>query len=577
MHMVKIKITGLLLTLFISANVFAQSVEEGKRFLYYEKYNSAKDVLNKIVNANPNNMDAVYWLGQAYIGSDDVASAKALYQKTINANPNSPLLLVGMGHIELLENKTNDARNRFETAISLTKGKDANVLNAIGRANVDAKAGDAVYAIDKLKLAAERDKKNADIFANLGDAYRKMTDGSNAQLAYQDALAINPNYSRASFMIGRIYQTQGYAQEAIFLKYYNEAISKDPNYAPVYSWLANDYYYYRDINKAREYLDKYVALADADSKNCYYQAAFLYASGKNQETISKANECMAAAGANPYPNLYGLKAYAYDKMGDSLNAKNLFETYFQKQAVEKFGPNDYATYARVLLKFPGNQALAATNINKALAMDTLETDKIAHITSIASGYLAGNNYNEAGDWYVRLLTVKKNPTKNDIFNAGINYYKAGNAGNYSSYKSADSVFKLYKQKYPDDILGYYYGAIINSNIDSTSALGLAIPDYQKVMELAQRATDTVRGKQQMISGYNYMINYYYNVKKDKATAISYNDKILAIDPTNAQALANDKALKQPPVKVKVEDNKTKIKTPATKEKVKPEKKKVKGK
>ena len=264
--MQKIKITSLLLSFHFTGNIlFAQSIDEGKRFLYYERYNSAKDVFNKLVNANPNNIDAVYWLGQTYLGMEDTASAKALYQKTLQANPNAPLLMVGVGEIELLENKTNDARNRFETAISLTKGKDANVLNAIGRANIDAKAGDALYAIEKLKMAADRDKKNPDIMVNLGDAYRKITDGANAQISYQNALAINPKNARASFMIGRIYQTQGFAQEQYYMKYYNDAIAEDPNFAPVYYWLY-DYYYRRDVNKSRDYLNKYIAVADPDSK-----------------------------------------------------------------------------------------------------------------------------------------------------------------------------------------------------------------------------------------------------------------------------------------------------------------------
>ena len=100
--------------------VKAQSIEDGKKFLYYEKYKSAKNVFEKLVAANPNNVDAVYWLGQTMIRPDDnkdIAGAKALYQKTLAANSNSALLTAGMGHIELLEGKTQDARNRFETAI----------------------------------------------------------------------------------------------------------------------------------------------------------------------------------------------------------------------------------------------------------------------------------------------------------------------------------------------------------------------------------------------------------------------------------------------------------------------------
>jgi len=318
----KIKGISLFSAFLLCCNILtAQNLDDGKRFLYYERYNSAKDVFNKLVSANPNNAEAVYWLGQAMIGQDDVAGAQALYQKSLSANSNAPLLLVGMGHVELLQNKPNDARNRFETAISLTKGRDANVLNAIGRANVDAKAGDAAYAIEKLKMAADINKKSPEILVNLGDAYRKMTDGANAQISYQNALALDPNYARASFMIGRIYQTQGFSQEPVYIKYYNDAMNKDTKFAPAYGWLS-EYYYRRDINKAREYLDKYVAVADADSKNCYYQASFLYASGKNTEAIAKADQCLAAGGPNAYPKLYGIKAYAYDKAGDSLNAKN---------------------------------------------------------------------------------------------------------------------------------------------------------------------------------------------------------------------------------------------------------------
>lgn len=554
----KIKIISFLLSFLISANIlFAQSIDEGKRFLYYERYNSAKDVFNKLVNANPNNIDAAYWLGQTYLGEEDSISSKALYQKTLNANPNSPLMLVAMGHIALLENQNNDARNRFETAISLTKGKDYNVINAIARANVDTKAGDAVYAIGKIKTIPEN-KRTAEIWTTLGDAYRKLIDGANAQLAYQSALAVDPNYARASFMIGRLYQTQGFTQELYYMKYYNEAITKDPKFAPVYVWLSQ-YYYKRDINKAKEYLDKYIAVADADTQNCYYQASYLYASGQYQQTITKANECISAGGKNPHPSLFGLKAFAYDKLGDSANAKTFFEMYFQKQNPEKLESGDYAKYGLVLLKFPGNEATAAGYIQKAIALDTLEENKIEYITSVANSYLASKNYNEAAKWYTKLFSIKKNVTKTDIYNAGYNYYRGGN------YKATDSIFGLYQQKYPEDILGVYMRARASEGIDTAGVLGLAKPYYEKVIQLGEASTDTARVKSQLIVAYNYMIAYYYNVKKDKATALSYNDKILAIDPTNAQAIANKAALTAP-VKVKVQDNK-----------VTPTKTKVKGK
>ncbi len=123
-----------------------------------------------------------------------------------------------------------------------------------------------------LKQAADKDKKNAAIQVLLGDAYRKLVDGANATLAYNAALQIDPKDARADFMIGRIYETQGYGQEAVYMKYYNDAIAADPNFAPVYYWLYN-YYYQRDVNKSSDYLNKYIAVADPSSKNCYAQAS----------------------------------------------------------------------------------------------------------------------------------------------------------------------------------------------------------------------------------------------------------------------------------------------------------------
>ncbi|MEO6356411.1 MAG: tetratricopeptide repeat protein, partial [Ferruginibacter sp.] len=142
-----------LAVLMLSVNLKAQTIDQGKSLLYYEKYKSARAAFEKLVAANANDVDAVYWLGQTLIMPDDktakdVADAKALYQKTLLANSNSPLLLAGIGHIELLEGKDQDARNHFETAISLSQGKSVPVLNAVGFANVNAKNGDATYAID---------------------------------------------------------------------------------------------------------------------------------------------------------------------------------------------------------------------------------------------------------------------------------------------------------------------------------------------------------------------------------------------------------------------------------------------
>jgi Flp pilus assembly protein TadD len=534
--MSKIKAAVLFLAAALVVNfVSAQSIDEGKKFLYYEKYKSAKSVFEKLLAANPNNADAAYWLGQTLIASDDnnVAAAKDLYRKTLEANSNSALLTAGMGHIELIEGKTQDARNRFETAISLSQGKSVPVLNAIGLANgnFDSKNGDAAYAIDKLKLATTlKGFKDPETWCLLGDAYRKFNDGGSAQRAYESALAIVPNYARAPYRIGKIYQTQGYTQSEIYMKYFNQAITLDPNYTPVYNNLYN-LFYKTNVGKSAEYLDKYLTLMGDDEPNsCYYRASMKYAQALNAEAIAQADQCIAAGGATPYPNLFGLKGYAYDKLNDSVNAKAAFEKFFAAQKPEKIGPTDLETYARILLKFPGNEALAGTLIDKGIAIDTTEAGKVSLMKVMATKYESQKLYADAAAWYKKILDIKKIPTKTDIYNAANNFSRGGN------YQAAIDGWAGYVAKYPAETYGYYMTAISQGKIDSTMAMGLAVPSYQKVIEVgeAQWATDSAKVKVHLLNAYKYLIQYTYNIKKDKKGASDYCAKYLLKEPTDTE-------------------------------------------
>jgi tetratricopeptide (TPR) repeat protein len=534
----KFKSGVLLLVAIVFANFSkAQTLDEGRKFLYYEKFISAKQTFEKLLAANPNNVDAAYWLGQTMIADNDnkdVAGAKAFYLKTLAANSNSALLTAGVGHMELLEGKTADARNRFETAISLSGGKNAPVLNAVGFANADfdSKLGDANYAIDKLKQAtALKGMKDPDVWTNLGDAYRKIQDGGEAQTAYEKALELDAKYARARYRIGRIYQTQGATQQEIFMKHYNDAIALDANYSPVYFTLYQ-YYYDINVNKSADYLEKYLTAKGNDETNaCYLRTALKAAQGQYQGAIDKAKECIAAGGANPNPKLYGIMAYQYNKIGDSVNAKLAFDEYFKRQNPAKLGPTDYSTYAEVLLKFPGNEALAGTFIDKAVEVAATEEEKVTLLKSLASTYEKRKQFNDAALWYKKIVDLRKTPSKTDIFNTGYSFYRSGNP------QKTVETFNIFTQKYPEDILGYYWVGKASSVIDSTMTLSLANPSYEKVIQLGEALTDKTKSKTQIMTAYKYMIAYMANIKKDKAAALAFCDKALLLDPTDADVIS----------------------------------------
>lgn len=534
---------GLVTCLILTGNIlFAQSIKDGRQFLTRERYQSAEGVFQQLLAKDPNNTRAAYWLGQTYLNNDrayvDTAAAKALYQKTLQANPNDPLLMIGMGEIDLMEGNKDAARNKFETAIDKTDRRELpGILYAVGRANIEpSKGGDIMYGIQKLQQATEKEKNSADLYNEIGLGYWKLHDGGNATSNFQTALSIDPADAMASFYIGRIFETQGYGQEAIYMRYYQDAMREDPAYAPVYYWLYT-YYYERDVNKAAEYLNKYIANADNDSKNCYAKAALLFVSKKYEQTITQADGCIDSAGGKSDPNLYGLKGYAYNEMGDSLKAKASFDKFFAVVDPAKIGPGDYATYGQILLKIPGNQEQAETYIDKAINLDTIPANKLKYVKDVAKSLADDKKYAQAGKWYGKILTMDSSYGKADLFYAGYNDFLG------ESYVTADSVFKVYQQKFPEDVYGWYLDAHAIEAMD-TASTGKAKPLYQKVIEIGDTTQDKSTIKDKLVPSYRYMVAYYYNLQHQIDSAMIYNNKILAIDSTDATALKTKDALEQ---------------------------------
>ena len=541
------KITLSLIAVAASAGILsAQSVEQGKKFLYYQRFKSAKDQFEKVLAANPNSLDAVYWEGQALLADKNQAGARDLYQKTLMSNGAAPLVLAGMGHIELLEGKTNDARQRFETAVSLSKGKDIEVLNAIGAANADpnAKAGDPVYAIEKLTAATQvKNFKSPETYVIMGDAYRKQIDGGAAVTSYQKALTIDPKYAEAQYKIGKIYLTQN--NKDYFIPAFEKAIELDPNYGPAYYELYYYWYFHQDVNKAITYFDKYLTVTDPKPTDEYDKIANLYAAKKFVDAIAKSQQKLSTEGANADPRYYRLIAYSYNDQGDSVNAKKALDDFFAKQKPEGFVPMDYSFYAQVLAKFPGNEAAAFKNYEKAVEMDTVMQDKVNLMTEASGLAKKMGNRVEQARWLGKVYYSDPKANKTDLYNYGFAFYQA------AQYDSSMAIFGRYKTQFPDEIFGYLWGAKSAAAIDTTLAKGMAVPDYQKLIEVAKK-TDSVKYKSQIIGALFYLAQYSNDIKKDKDAAINYLTQVTYIDqPGSAfydQAKKFIDALSKPPAK-----------------------------
>jgi tetratricopeptide (TPR) repeat protein len=534
---------------FLVQQLLAQSIEDGKKFMYYERFKSAKDVFEKLIAANPKNEEAAYWLGQAYIGLEDVAKAKQTYQAALQANATSPILLAGMGHVELIENKATDARNHFDMAINTSKSKDNEVLHAVGRANAYTKAGDANYGIGHLqKITTTKKFNDPSVFVTIGDAYRKLVDGGNAVLAFKNALTLNPKYAAAKHKEGLIYESQ--KNREFFLPAFEEAASMDPAYGPAFYSLYF-YWYFRDVAKAEDYLNKYIAVIDSDPQNDYFRIDLKYASGQFKEAITQSDALINKVGADVIrPRIYRLKAYSYKSLAEKAakekdsvtavaeyaNAKKNIDIFLTKSKPEEIVPKDYQLLGDILAGTPGSQSQAYAYYEKAMDTDTSQENKASYLDQ---AIVLANKLNDKvakAYWQEKQYKAKKTPSNVDMYNLGRTFFDAGAAsGDFNFYRKADSVFAIYTTQYPEQAYGYYWRARSNWSIDTSMVNSMANPHFEKFVQVASASKDSASFRPQIKLAYKYFIGYNIFVKKDYKIAIEFCDKILAIDPNDAEA------------------------------------------
>jgi Tfp pilus assembly protein PilF len=524
----------------------AQSLQDGINDIYAKRYKSAQATFEKLVASNPNNLDAIYWLGQTFIETKNIKAANEVYDKALLASANAPLVIVGKGHVELIENKISEAKQRFESAIVMSRGKkgdDPAILNAVGRAitevyNDKEKKGDINYAIEKLEAAAARDQKSAEIYLNLGNAYRKARPGEGGGKAfenYRKATEINPNFGAPYYRLAQLFYSQ--RNWELYEQYLNDAVAKDPKFAPAYY----DLYYYKLLVKkdfAAAELDaaKFIQNADPDPQNAYLAIQTQWAKKEFDQAIAGAKNLISQAGENTKPIVYRLIADSYVQKKDTAPAKQYIDLLFAKAAPEEVNANDYRLKADIYSTVPGMEDSLYAIYVAGAAADTVVDNKIELLKKGIEFFKAKGKANpdnkslreREGDLGTVLIGIKPKPTINEMFDINLAYYFGG--AYTKSYEAANRLI----EKFPAEVYGYEWKFNNARIIDSTKKDSIAVPDALKLIEFAEK--DTAKFKKQYLSAAGFMVEYYANFAKDGAKALEYVNKMLVLDPENKSLL-----------------------------------------
>lgn len=547
------------LALVASASVVkAQDIKEAKKAIDAEQFQKAKSLLKSIIKAKPSDGEANFVLGNIYLNESVVDSAKIYYLNGLEASDKKNLNYIGLGQLDLDQKNTAAAQTNFGLATKDMKRKDVDEFIYIGRAYINSDNPDYNNAIAVLKRALAIEPQNATALLAIGDAYYGANNQNDAYKSYRDAFTADPTLLRAKMQLGVLLKGAKSYDEAI--KSFNEVIALNANYGPVYRELAETYYKWArnkpstakvNLQNAITNYEKYLSLTDysLDSKMRHADFLILVKDYKKLEEV--ANKMIAEDKVNPRIFRY-LGYAAYENGNPDVAIKSIED--FIKVPTNKVIGRDYLYLGLSKIKKGTNaegvvdQAAfdaGFADIKKAIELEPLVVEELADFGKALFGK---KQYTQAAAIFE--LGAANTESKNYLDDAvyyGISVYY-GNAGkpvesrDKAALANADATFDKILVASPTYDEAYIYKARINSLLDKDDLIIKYYTEYVNKItakgaeELAKPAT-----VKKIVESYNSIGAAYANT--DKAKAVEYFNKTLALDPANTYAAQSVKALK----------------------------------
>jgi len=509
---------------------YSQSLQEGKDHIYYHRYISAEKFFTNYLSEHPADGEALLFLTKCYLMQDKLVEAGRALVSVPAAIIDKPYYLIAKGGVCLGNSKNNDScASYFNQAIDVTNGKDPEVLGAIAEMVTISENGDMRFALELIQKAMKRSKNDAGLYVLMGNAYRNLRNSSEAFKAYTNAIEKNKHLAEAHYLLGRIFVSQ--KNPDVYVGYFNRAIEVDPGYGPAIYELYRHYLYAKpDAQKAMQYFEMYSSVSDKTLRHEYALTDLLYLNKDYAGAIKNAKELIRLEKDRVESRIYKLIGYSYAESGDTAAALNFMQQYFEHEDDSNFIAKDFETMAQLYRSVGNSEDSVIKYYQEAMTMSKDSTQLAQYYKDLASMAAANKDFVAQAKWYRLYFSLKKDAGNLDLFNWGVSAYRSNN------YALADSVFGLYTEKYPDQGFGYYWRARTNAVIDTGMTVGLAIPYYNQLIEMMEKDSLSNVDKKWMLEAYGYIAAYEANTQKNYDRAIEYFDKILEIDPENADAL-----------------------------------------
>lgn len=506
--------------LLISAGIvlYAQSLDDVRKHLSYDQLPQALSKMEAIAKANPGNIQYQILLGDIYAMNQQHDKAISAWKLASEINPSDNYALIAAARVQLPVNIT-EAQKLFDRVIRNTKSRNAHIFQSIGESFLYAKNPDLDKAIDNLNKALSIDRSDASTFLSLAEAYMLKRDFGSAMTNYDYAAERTSNKSEPYYKMGTMYiRARNYP---LGVSYLERAQQADPNFPAIYKALGNHYYEnVNDYGKAVEQYKKYISLITPDKDDLARYANALHAAGKYSEAIQVITDIVSKDPSAVY--LYKVISESYNKLDQLDKGLEYMKKYVASLPKDKVDPNDLVRIA-VIYRNMQNDSMALEYFDKALEIDSKITDALDQVISILNEQ---RKFQES----IKYLSMKASlpgAGAMDYFNLGRAYYIT------RDYSGADAAFRKIIDVRPDAATGYLWSAKSSANLDPELETGIAVPMYEKFIEVALPNRETFA--KELSEAYGYLAYYHYMKHADIPTAKDMAQKAVDIDPSNEQA------------------------------------------
>ena len=419
------------------------------------------------------------------------------------------------------------ASEAFEALLKGKNKKNTSLLVEIGRAYLD--QGKTAEAAEYAQRAKDVNSKCAVAYLLSGDVALELNDVNKASSDYNQAIYLDEDCSEAYFKYAQVYKG---VDPQLSLDMLTRLQAKTPEDNRISKEMADVYYTMGQYGKAKEAYESYLKAGTPTEQDYTRYAMLLYLNKDYAPSLD-----MAEKGLELAPENHVLKRLAmYDnlELKDYTAGLEAAATFFANPANPDYVYLDYIYFAR-LLEADKQYEEAVAQFDKALSMDQSHTEIYKEISDV---YEKERDFPKAIEAYKNYLDGMKNsPDISDLFLYGrLNYYAATDSACQDKQPvylaEADTVFAQVAAKVPDNYLGNFWRARVNSLRDPETAQGLAKPYYEAALGILEQKPDATKS---VLVECNSYLGYYYFVKEDYDQSKLYWNKILEIDPGNETA------------------------------------------